>query len=60
MNDSSEIPLSSEHADQATVILGQELRELRKARRMTLMDLAEASGVSVSHLSAIERGSASN
>lgn len=35
---------------------GAEIRELRKARQMTLADLAEASGVSVSHLSAIERG----
>jgi len=36
---------------------GAEVRELRKARQMTLAALAEASGVSVSHLSAIERGS---
>ena len=36
---------------------GAEVRELRKARQMTLTDLASASGVSVSHLSAIERGS---
>lgn len=38
---------------------GAEVRELRRARQMTLADLARASGVSVSHLSAIERGSAS-
>ena len=37
-------------------MLGSEVRELRKARQMTLADLAEASGVSISHLSAIERG----
>lgn len=35
---------------------GSEVRQLRKARRMTLVELARASGVSVSHLSAIERG----
>ncbi len=34
---------------------GAEVRQLRKVRRLTLSDLAEASGVSVSHLSAIER-----
>jgi len=56
MNDSADIPLMRGHADQAALILGQELRELRKARRMTLSELAQASGVSISHLSAIERG----
>lgn len=35
---------------------GAEVRELRKARQMTLADLSKASGVSLSHLSAIERG----
>ncbi|MBE1282138.1 MAG: helix-turn-helix domain-containing protein [Rhodobacteraceae bacterium] len=35
---------------------GSEVRQLRKARQMTLAELAKASGVSVSHLSAIERG----
>ncbi|MEJ1996332.1 MAG: cupin domain-containing protein [Limibacillus sp.] len=35
--------------------LGSELRQLRKARQMTLKDLSKASGVSLSHLSAIER-----
>lgn len=34
---------------------GAEVRQLRKVRRLTLSDLADASGVSVSHLSAIER-----
>ncbi len=38
---------------------GSEVRELRKARQMTLADLAKASGVSISHLSAIERGAVS-
>ena len=41
---------------ESLLMLGSEVRELRKARRMTLAALAEASGVSVSHLSAIERG----
>lgn len=36
--------------------VGSEIRQMRKARKMTLKDLAEASGTSVSHLSAIERG----
>lgn len=38
---------------------GAEVRELRRARQMTLTELAKESGVSVSHLSAIERGTAS-
>lgn len=42
--------------DENLASLGAEIRELRKARQMTLADLAHASGVSVSHLSAIERG----
>ena len=37
-------------------MLGSEVRQLRKARQMTLAVLAKSSGVSVSHLSAIERG----
>lgn len=43
--------------DETLAMLGAEVRQLRKARQMTLVDLAKASGVSVSHLSAIERGS---
>lgn len=38
---------------------GAEVRQLRKARQMTLADLAGSSGVSISHLSAIERGTVS-
>ncbi|MEM8655249.1 MAG: XRE family transcriptional regulator [Pseudomonadota bacterium] len=38
---------------------GAEVRQLRKARQMTLAELADASGVSISHLSAIERGTVS-
>ena len=36
--------------------LGQEVRQLRKARLITLAELSKASGISVSHISAIERG----
>ncbi len=36
--------------------LGEDLRALRKAQKMTLTDLAEVSGRSVSFLSKIERG----
>ena len=42
--------------DEGLATLGGEIRQLRKARQMTLADLAEVTGVSVSHLSAIERG----
>ena len=38
--------------------LGRDLRALRKAQRMTLAELAETSGRSVSFLSKIERGQA--
>lgn len=43
---------------ESLVSLGSEFRQVRKARRMTLKALASASGVSISHLSAIERGAA--
>ncbi len=36
--------------------LGSEIRQLRRARELTLADLAEASGLSLSFLSKIERG----
>ncbi|MCB1422311.1 MAG: helix-turn-helix transcriptional regulator [Nitratireductor sp.] len=55
-NESSSLRLTTEESIEA---FGAEVRELRKARQMTLADLAGASGVSVSHLSAIERGSVS-
>ena len=44
-------------SDECLATFGAEVRELRRARRMTLADLAQTSGVSVSHLSAVERGS---
>lgn len=36
--------------------LGGEVRQLRKARQLTLRDLSAAAGISLSHVSAIERG----
>lgn len=36
--------------------LGSEVRQLRKARQLTLKDLSEETGISLSHVSAIERG----
>lgn len=36
--------------------VGLEVRQLRKARGMTLAQLAKTSGISVSHVSAVERG----
>lgn len=44
------------HAGERLEAFGLEVRQLRKARQMTLATLAQASGVSISHLSAIERG----
>jgi transcriptional regulator with XRE-family HTH domain len=41
---------------ESVAAFGLEVRQLRKARRMTLSQLAEASGISLSHISAIERG----
>lgn len=38
------------------VSLGSEMRQVRKACRLTLKDLAVETGISISHLSAIERG----
>ena len=37
------------------ISLGSEVRQLRHARKMSLKDLAAVSGISLSHLSAIER-----
>ena len=38
------------------VSLGSEARQVRKARGLTLKDVSRASGISLSHLSGIERG----
>ena len=48
--------ITQDGVDESLATLGGEIRQLRKARQMTLADLAAATGVSVSHLSAIERG----
>lgn len=39
--------------------VGFEIRQIRKAKGMTLKELSAASGISLSHLSAIERGASS-
>ena len=41
---------------ESLVSLGSEVRQVRKARGLTLKDLSGSAGISVSHLSAIERG----
>lgn len=43
-------------SEEGLAAFGAEVRQLRKARQMTLAELAKSSGVSISHLSAIERG----
>lgn len=48
--------ITQDGVDEGLATLGGEIRQLRKARQMTLTDLAQVTGVSVSHLSAIERG----
>lgn len=45
--------------EEGLAAFGAEVRQLRKARQMTLAELAQSSGVSISHLSAIERGTVS-
>ena len=53
-------PLEGEDAAYAENIisLGSEMRQVRKARKLTLKQVAEETGISLSHLSAIERGAA--
>ncbi|MEM1005579.1 MAG: XRE family transcriptional regulator [Pseudomonadota bacterium] len=46
-------------SEEGLAAFGAEVRQLRKARQMTLAELASSSGVSISHLSAIERGTVS-
>ena len=43
----------------ASFSVGREIRQLRKARGLTLKELSTGAGVSLSHLSAIERGASS-
>lgn len=52
-------PQLNESAARALVAIGQRIRELRKARGMTLQQLADQSGISASMLSLAERGLAS-
>ncbi len=47
--------VSASAPDTSVAAFGSEVRQLRKARGMTLARLSEASGISVSHVSAIER-----
>ncbi|MEX0340829.1 MAG: helix-turn-helix domain-containing protein [Arenibacterium sp.] len=56
MSDQSTSNLARATPAEAMSAFGAEVRQLRKARQMTLAELAEASGISISHLSAIERG----
>ena len=43
---------------ESLILLGSEIHQVRKARQLTLKNLSAATDVSVSHLSAIERGAA--
>lgn len=52
-------PATDNRIDPRDLKIGQLLRTRRKARRMTLDDVAAASGVSIGQLSMIERGLAS-
>lgn len=45
--------------DPATAQVGPEIRDLRKAKRMTIKELSLATSLSIGHLSEIERGIAS-
>ncbi len=47
-------PTESAHSRQA----GQTIRDLRKGRKLTLRDVAAATGLSASYISAVERGTA--
>ncbi len=52
-------PALSETTEKTLVMIGQRIRDLRKARGMTLQALAEVTGLSSSMLSLVERGLAS-
>lgn len=41
---------------EGVISLGSEMRQVRKARQLTLRQVADETGISLSHLSAIERG----
>lgn len=50
---------TNENASRTIRAIGRRIRDMRKARAMTLQQLAEASGISSSMLSLVERGLAS-
>ncbi len=50
------LPRDPRPEDDPAAFVGEEIKGLRKARRMTLAQLALQSGLSVGHLSQIERG----
>lgn len=52
-------PAVSETTEKTLAMIGQRIRDLRKARGMTLQALAEVTGLSSSMLSLVERGLAS-
>lgn len=52
----SQIPAALIACYQTGVELPLRIREIRQARKMTLAQLAEAVGVSIPHLSEVERG----
>ncbi len=47
---------TSVDGDDPVAALGPQIRELRKARGLTLTDLARRTGLSIGHLSQVERG----
>ncbi len=59
VTDTAKQNLTRTATEEGLAAFGAEVRQLRKARQMTLAELAETSGVSISHLSAIERGTVS-
>ena len=59
MSKSAQARPSRKASEEGLTAFGAEVRQLRKARQMTLAELAGTSGISISHLSAIERGTVS-
>jgi transcriptional regulator with XRE-family HTH domain len=55
LHTSKEATSPSGGAFDADAIIGGQLRDLRKAKRLTLQEVADAAGISVSYLSQIER-----
>ncbi|CCB66801.1 MULTISPECIES: cupin domain-containing protein [unclassified Hyphomicrobium] len=59
LNDGSAAASDSQDEDLTPTQVGAEIRDLRKAKRLTIKELSLAASVSVGHLSEIERGIAS-